>query len=169
MSESDSCYRYYISISQSGFDPLGLQGSNTTDRAWWSDTDQSITRMLWESLELWPQVTHTNSNLRQAPTFWVAFTRIHLSYFKTNTDYSRRNFINQRLQGCWIWDVVHSILHVLWVSDNISKLQTTVTDCVRLWCHGVRIVGDYCDVTVWELYEDIVMSQLCHGVRIVAA
>ena len=85
----------------------------------------------------------------------------HLSYSKTDTDYWRRNIINVIIKGCWIWDIVHWLSHkkpMFWVSDNTSKQHKTVQDCVRLWCHGVRIVGAYCDVTVWELCNDIVMS-----------
>ena len=79
--------------------------------------------------------------------------RIHLSYFKTDTDYSRRNIIYQGIEGCWIWDIVYWISlkkPVLWVSDNTSNLEKTVRDCVKLlWCHSVKIVWAYCDVTVW--------------------
>ena len=82
--------------------------------------------------------------------------RIDLSYFKTDTDCSRRNIINQGIWGYWIWDIDYWTSHkkpLLWVSNNTSKLQKTVRDCVRLWCHGVRIVWANCDVTVWGHFD----------------
>ena len=78
------------------------------------------------------------------------YRRIHLSYFKTKEKhYKSENTV--------VWDLFHWISHkkpMLWVRDT-SKLQKTVRDCVRLWCHCVRIVWVYCDVTVWELCEDM--------------
>ena len=88
---------------------------------------------------------------------------IHLSYFKTDTDYSKRNIIKQGIEGRWIWDIVHWISHmkpVLWVTDNKTKLQKIVRDCVRLWRHSMRTWWWHCDVMVWDLAEVITVMSL---------
>ena len=74
-----------------------------------------------------------------------------MSHFKTDTYYSMGNIVNQGIQGCWFWDIVHWISHrkpALWVSDNTSKLPKLS-----------EIVWAYHDVAERELCEINVMSQ----------
>ena len=59
-------YRSFVSINQSGFDPSGSQGLNTTDQTQWSDTDQPITRLLWGHLSFDLRL-HTQIVTWQAP------------------------------------------------------------------------------------------------------
>ena len=127
---------------------------------------------------LWP---HTNVLISTSVNdAWVTCVRVswssnymelHLSYFKADTHYSSWSIISQGIQGCCIWNIVHCISckkPVLWVSDNTSKLQKTLTDCVRLWCHGVsllwchsvRTMWGHCDVLVWALGEFIILMSL---------